>query len=108
VGSEGAWSGKPVWANGINSEARATLAAHLKLPVWDDRSTLWLTEFEDRASPRQGTDEVYFAPAQDQSVLERPVNIVYIEARRQASPLPMGIVATLLLGLGLVLTRRSR
>ena len=35
-------------------------------------NTLWVTEFEDRSSPRPGTDEVYFAPAADQSTLERP------------------------------------
>jgi hypothetical protein len=40
----------------------------------------WLTEFEDRSSPRPGTDEVYFAPANDTAVVERPPKIVYEEA----------------------------
>src|SRR5262249_31099362 len=36
----------------------------------------WLTEFEDRSSPRPGTDEVYFEPAADASPVARPPIIV--------------------------------
>jgi hypothetical protein len=36
----------------------------------------WLTEFEDRSSPRPGTDEVYFGPSADASAVERPPIIV--------------------------------
>lgn len=36
----------------------------------------WLTEFEDRSSPRPGTDEVYFEPSADASPVARPPIIV--------------------------------
>jgi hypothetical protein len=39
----------------------------------------WLTEFEDRSTPRPGTDEVYFAPAPDQSPVARPPVIAYTD-----------------------------
>lgn len=79
--------GQTVWAGAVdvnrwgNLFQKATIAEPpLKdgQPVFarPDPNGLWLTEFEDRSSPRPGTDEVYFEPAAEQSAMERPPNII--------------------------------
>ena len=36
-------------------------------------ATAWMTTFDDHASPRPGTDEVFFDPAKDQSPVRRTI-----------------------------------
>lgn len=72
-----AWPGRTVWADRLQVSEWADLAAKAHLPAVGVGSEWWLTEFEDRSSPRPGTDEVYFAPAADQSPVARPPVIVY-------------------------------
>lgn len=68
IGSSGDWPGQTVWANPVAADV-IERAAGTVVPAG---RPLWLTEFEDRSSPRPGTDEVYFAPAADPSRRERP------------------------------------
>lgn len=75
-GNSGKWPGRTVWANKIDPATAGTVAAAAKLPA-DANREWFLTEFEDAASPRPGTDEVYFAPAADQATVERPPVKVY-------------------------------
>jgi hypothetical protein len=73
-----AWPGRTVWADRLQAGEWSDLAAKVKLPAVAARDW-WLTEFEDRSTPRPGTDEVYFAPAPDQSPVARPPVIAYTD-----------------------------
>ena len=73
----------------------------------------FLTEFEDRSSPRPGTDEVYFGPAPDQSPVERPpiIQYEYIDTTSKDYATFFGIVfvAALAFTIGIVaVVRRLR
>ncbi len=76
------WSGQPVWADALSAHQRGQLLAKLPLPHEAVPERSWLTVFEDTASPRQGTDEVYFEPTAP-AVLHRPpvTQEIYIEDR---------------------------
>src|SRR5262249_21939855 len=65
-----AWPGTVAWANQLPEGDRDRLFELLKVtaPV----GPLWLTEFEDRSSPRPGTDDVFFSPAADPDPVSRP------------------------------------
>jgi hypothetical protein len=76
------WPGKTVWSGpvetarwtGILDDARLNLQkTGDKLPFEPPQASSLsvLTEFEDRSSPRPGTDEVYFERSADQQTLER-------------------------------------
>ena len=52
----------------LTADQRKNLLGMLKLPPDTPPGAWWLTEFEDRSSPRPGTDEVYFRTAADQAV----------------------------------------
>ena len=66
------WPGKTVWANLVHLDNCKTLAKHLQLKDWQPTGSWWLTELEDRSSPRPGTDELFFAASKDQSAVTRP------------------------------------
>ena len=72
-----AFPGGTIWSNKVSGGTLAKTKAVGKLPeALGDRD--WhLTEFEDRSSPRPGTDELYLNPAADQSPVERPPDVVY-------------------------------
>jgi hypothetical protein len=55
------WPGAPVWSNAITEEDRLKLLKVAGLPIMAGGGGRWLTEFEDRASPRSGADELYFS-----------------------------------------------
>jgi hypothetical protein len=81
------WPGQTVWAGPVDAPHWTALYQKLAptqvpangvkpalvLPVADG---FWLTEFEDRSSPRPGTDEVYFEPAADPSPVARPPRVI--------------------------------
>lgn len=82
-----AWPGKTMWAKPIDAPqwdsffrlAKLTDDVNedgLKLSMPRPAENWWLTEFEDRSSPRPGTDEVYFAPSADAAAVERPPIVV--------------------------------
>jgi hypothetical protein len=84
LGDKGeAWPGTVAWANKIEPADREKILELLKLAKDTPPTAWWLTEFEDRSSPRPGTDEVYFSPADDQNPVERPAHVQYV-----AAPLP--------------------
>lgn len=82
------WPGTTAWAGPLAGPSTEVLfkSAGLGAPVEVEGVRVldapkpdgdwWLTEFEDRSSPRPGTDEVYFEPAADQSPVARPVQVV--------------------------------
>lgn len=73
------WPGKTVWSNPLDAAQSNSLEELLKLPTALDSGAgkLWLTEIEDHSSPRQGADEICFAPAETPSRLERPWIVDY-------------------------------
>jgi hypothetical protein len=76
LGTQPEWPGKTVWANVLPEKDRTRLFEDLKLPP--STGVPWLTELEDRSSPRPGTDDVYFSRTGDQSPVERPPHIKYV------------------------------
>jgi hypothetical protein len=78
LGEEGAWPGKVVWSNKVEAADREKVFKQLKLPEKTGPAAWWLTEFEDHSSPRPGTDDVYFAAADDQMPVKRPPHIQYV------------------------------
>jgi hypothetical protein len=105
-----AWPGRTVWADKLAPAEGQTVAANAKLPAGLPAGDLWLTEFEDASTPRPGTDEVYFAPAADQSPVARLPIISYLDdysAWYTRLALFVGVPALLLVGLvGWRLARR--
>ena len=61
------WPGNTVWADEIESKQWSNLFRHANLWALPATEGWWLTEFEDRSSPRPGTDEVYFEPSRTRS-----------------------------------------
>ncbi len=69
IGGKDAWPGRTVFSQRIDDEQRLELLKLAHLPIMAGGGGRWLTKFEDHASPRPGTDEVYFARAADQSAI---------------------------------------
>lgn len=112
-----AWPGTTVWSGtlpeGEDQFLLYTLKLHDKV-----KGTQWvLTEFEDRSSPRPGTDEVYFSPADNQSYITRPPIMHYL-THYEDSPGPFSPLQGFLMGLvlggvlvalvGVLMVRRPR
>ena len=109
-----AWPGQTVWAGPVDAPRWTTLFQKAKLsdPAKEAGSTIpllpatdgwWLTEFEDRSSPRPGTDEVYFERSADSSAVARPPHV--ITTRRTVTVTPwwhaavyVGVPVALILG----------
>lgn len=68
--------GRTMWSNKTEVGRLSSAASSGKLPEAVGQRGWHLTEFEDRSSPRPGTDEVYFTAAADQSPVERPPHVV--------------------------------
>lgn len=111
------WPGQTVWAGAVDQgpwegvyfhadppDPKNENKPHLCLP--EGAYGYWLTEFEDRSSPRPGTDEVYFEPAADQTRVERPAIVLTTTRTVQVTPwwhlaAYVGVpVAVVLCGLG--------
>jgi len=82
LGKAGEWPGRVVWANQLAAPQREQVLQLLKLPDQTPPASWWLTEFEDHAAPRPGTDDVVFSPSENQSPLARPpiINYQYVYA----------------------------
>lgn len=75
------WPGTHVWSRDLAAEEQSRWLTHLELPG-ELRTGPWrLTEFEDRASPRPGSDDLLFVRSEDQSSFERPPVIEYVQRR---------------------------
>jgi hypothetical protein len=89
------WPGRARWSDRLV----------LSIPEVPAPATAWLTMFEDRASPRPGTDDLFFATARDRTPV-RPAPIVL--TRRDPIPIPMDILGVVGLGVWLVVRRVAR
>jgi hypothetical protein len=70
------WPAKTAWAGLLPIDRMAGIFAAMNVTTRPDEAW-FLTEFEDRSSPRPGTDELYFGRAADQSPVERPPIVEY-------------------------------
>jgi hypothetical protein len=85
LGEEGKdWSNtanaRAVWANKLQDPDRERTREQMKLPKDTLPAPWWLTEFEDRSSPRPGTDDVYFVRDENQAPVERPPTVQYVSS----------------------------
>jgi Uncharacterized protein conserved in bacteria (DUF2330) len=100
------WPGQTVWANAISDSERGELLGKVHLPPETFLDKWWITEFEDRSTPRPGTDEVYFDRSLDRGAVARPPIIV----TTYKNPWWVGPLAVLLVlvigGAALTLIRR--
>jgi len=80
IGETGAWPGRPVYSKALEKASATESIENLKLKepaALELKDREWtLTEYEDRSSPRPGTDEVFFSRSPDQSTLERPSHVI--------------------------------
>lgn len=99
------WPGQTVWANAVTDPERLGLLTKAgKLPEATAPGPWWVTELEDRSSPRPGTDEVYFEPAADQSVVaRRPLIVTTYRDPWWRGPVQIGVPIVLLISLVLLL-----
>lgn len=99
------WPGEVVWANPVDTLFHEQIARDCGLRPAQLPANLWLTAFTDKASPRPGTDDVFFATASTQNTTVPPP--IVIEDDWQL-PLPLDLL--LLVGgtLGFILFRRKR
>jgi hypothetical protein len=98
------WPGRAVWAGLMTKESAESVANRSKVSGMNAGNTAWfLTEFEDRSSPRPGTDELYFGPALDQSPIERPpiIKYEYIDRTSEDAAMFFGIVFVVVIALAL-------
>jgi len=97
--AKAAWPGKAIWSDRLDA---APGAGALPLPL---PPGAWLTVFEDRATPRPGTDDLFFAPSTDRSAVKPPP--IVISSHRRI-PLPLDLIGGGALVAGLWLRRRRR
>lgn len=71
VGDATAFAGATKWSKTVPDGDRQSLIAMLKLANEKTPATWWLTEFEDRSSPRPGMDDLFFRTAKEQNTVER-------------------------------------
>lgn len=83
----GDWPARVVWADRLNRKSLEFLSAALPgggLPPPES----WLTVFEDKSSPRPGTEDVYFSTAPTQIPVEPPP-IIHNLARPYYAPIDL-------------------
>jgi hypothetical protein len=90
------WPGRTLWSDRLDP---ARLGA-LPFPL---PAGAWLTVFEDAASPRPGTDDLFFAAAADARPI-RPPPIVRVH--EEEIPVPVDVLAALALGVWWIAKRR--
>ena len=71
LSADARWPGRAMWSNALRPKAREDLWKLINLPAGEAKGVTWLTEFEDRASPRPAGGELFFARAADQSSIAR-------------------------------------
>jgi len=111
------WPGTTVWSGSIPKEEPDFLIYAMRMHDKIKAAAWWLTEFEDRSSPRPGTDDVYFADSPDQVPVRRPPithHLIHVEAARGplltdwAATMAIVIGAVVILLLGVVFLLRPR
>lgn len=81
IGNSAKWPGQTQWAAALPTPAREQLVRGAGLSAAQIPAQARLTVFNDTASPRPGTDEVYFRPAKDQSKIKPPIVEKVVDAR---------------------------
>ena len=76
-----AWQGQTVWADKLQDAERSDVIAKAKLPADAGPKEWFVTEFEDRSSPRRGVDELYFSPSANQATVARPPTIEWRDSK---------------------------
>lgn len=105
LGKDSEWPSRTVWSDQIEQDGRTELLRLAKLPADAVPDARWLTEFEDRSSPRSSTDEVYFSVAKNQEKVKRPDDVRYTYYDRNESwdiAVGIGVVAGFLLSVFLL------
>lgn len=92
------WPGKIAWAGMLHPESSSILASILNIPGYKLDGNTWLTEFEDRSSPRPGVADVTFSEHPDQSVVSRPKRITYSQRSDAAGKAGFGVLAVGIIG----------
>lgn len=103
-GASGAWPGQTVWADRISEANRERLGSLVPRESQLSQNT-WLTVFEDKSSPRTGTDEVYFAPSKQQGTVQAPPVITTVG---RSIPAPLDLILILIGGLFLLMRWKRR
>jgi hypothetical protein len=107
LGESGPWPGKAVWSKPLEVEELGELLKVARLPSMAGGGARWLTQFEDRAAPRPGIDEVFFRRAASDTPLERAPLVVYGSASDRYFVAGM-LVVLIMGGVGFWARRRSR
>jgi len=94
--------GRVVWSNRLDAGQRREIVDRLSLEDSLPEQEWWLTEFEDDTTPRRGTDEVYYARADDQTPISRPPVTHYVSTG------DLGPSALLVAAVCIVLSRTIR
>jgi hypothetical protein len=100
IGESGSWPGKILWSDKLDEKERASGIQQLGV---DLPSSFWMTTLEDQSSPRPGTDDLFFAPAKDQS--KQVFAPIEVEVDKRI-PLPIDLL--ILIALTILLVRRRR
>lgn len=98
------WPGQTVWADRISEYDRQMFNGLVPSDSLLAPKT-WLTVFEDKSSPRPGTDEVYFAPSKQPGTVQLPP---VIKTVGRSIPAPLDLILILFLIGGLVSLTRSK
>jgi hypothetical protein len=103
------WTGETLWTDELPESLRPDLAKELALSANQLPSRMWLTVFEDPSTPRPGTADLFFKPAETQAKITPPP---IINTRDERIPLPLDLllfVAIPMLGFvfWLILRRRK-
>jgi hypothetical protein len=109
------WPGTTVWAGAMPKPEQDFLMYAMRIHEKVKGDNWFLTEMEDRSSPRPGTHDVYFAESQDPSPVRRPPIIdyvTYVERNREfpdwAIRLGLILAALVVAFLGVVFLFRPR
>jgi hypothetical protein len=86
-----AWDGETAWAGRLDDEKRRRLVQTLS-PGAAPAEGSWLTVFDDQASVRRETTDLFFSPSKDQSEVRRPPLIRYELIDRYAPDQILGAV----------------
>lgn len=89
------WPGKALWSNSLSAARLGNLAGLEGALPFSLPANAWLTMFEDSASPRPGTDDLFFTTSANASALTPEPVIV---DNREKLPIPLDVLA----GLGIV------
>lgn len=100
AGTRKPWPGRTIWSDKLAATS-ATVTLPVDVPVGDAS----LTVFEDKASPRPGTDDLFFTTTASQQVVKPPP--VVIDMGRKI-PLPLDLLGGGALVVGLLVRRRGK